>query len=199
MIAYLEGKIVEKQPARIVIDVGGVGYEVLIPLSSYDRLGAPGSACRVLTHHYVREDAEILYGFCTEAERRMFQLLLTISGIGPKIALSALSGLSVRELKAAVADQDVKRLHSISGIGRKTAERMIIELRDKISEGEALEALSGADDGHPADVRMRDSILALIQLGYKQIEAQKMIRQVFDAGVGDAQVEEIVRRALTGS
>lgn len=199
MITFLEGVLEDKQPTRIVLNVGGVGYEVFIPLSSYDRLGALKATCRVLTYHQVREDAQVLYGFVSAGERRMFELLLTISGIGPKIALSALSGMSVRELKAAVADNDVKRLNAISGIGRKTAERMVIELRDKLSEGDALEALSGSDTSGPQDLRMRDSVLALIQLGYKQADAQKMVRHVFAEDVGDAHVEEIVRRSLMGA
>lgn len=198
MITFLEGLLVEKQPARIVLNVGGVGYEVWIPLSSYDRLGAPNTVCRILTHHYVREDAQILYGFMTAGERRVFELLLTISGIGPRIALSALSGMSVRELKAAVAENDVKRLNTISGIGRKTAERIVIELRDKLTAGETLEAVSG-DDGDPGDVLLRDAVLALISLGYKQADAQKMVRQVAKQSDGETQVEAIVRRALTGT
>jgi holliday junction DNA helicase RuvA len=198
MITFLEGQLADKQPTRVVVSVGGVGYEVFIPLSSYDRLGAVNGACKLLTYHYVREDAQILYGFVTAGERRMFELLLSINGIGPKIALSALSGMSVRELKAAVAENDVKRLHSISGIGRKTAERMVIELRDKISEGEALEAMTAADEPGPGDLRLRDAVLALISLGYKQAEAQKMVRQVFTGDTAEASVEEIVRRALLG-
>lgn len=198
MITFLEGQLEDKQPTRIVINVGGVGYEVFIPLSSYDRLPALSKTCRVLTYHHVREDAQILYGFVTAGERRMFELLLSISGIGPKIALSALSGMSVRELKTAVAENDVKRLHSVSGIGRKTAERMVIELRDKISDGEALEAMTGADESGPNDLRMRDAVLALLSLGYKQADAQKMVRQVFAGDVGEAGVEEIVRKALMG-
>lgn len=198
MITFLEGRLVDKQPTRIVMDVGGVGYEVFIPLSSYDRLNAENGTCRVLTYHYVRDDAQILYGFITAGERRMFELLLSISGIGPRIALSALSGMSVRELKAAVVENDIKRLHSISGIGRKTAERMVIELRDKLSEGEALEAMTGAEDPGPDDLRMRDAILALISLGYKQVDAQKMVRHTLAADTESASVEAVVRRALTG-
>lgn len=198
MITFLEGVVEDKQPTRIVMNVGGVGYEVLIPLSTYDRVGKPKTTCRILTYHHIREDAHILYGFMTEGERRLFELLLTISGIGPKIALSALSGMTVREIKAAVVDNDVKRLSSISGIGRKTAERMIIELRDKLSDGEALEAVAGDGSG-PQDIRLRDSVLALIQLGYKQADARKMVQQVYDAQPESATVEEIVRRALTGA
>lgn len=195
MITFLEGTLEEKQPTRIVMNVGGVGYEVLIPLSSYDRLGLPQTKCRIRTYHMVREDNEVLYGFCTEAERNMFELLLTISGIGPRIALNALNGLTLRELKVAVKGNDIKRLSSISGIGKKTAERIIIELRDKISEGEALEAMSG-DDAAPEDLRGRDAVLALISLGYKQADAQKMVRQVRLRDPNLENLEEIVRKSL---
>ena len=136
MITFLEGKIDSKQPARLVMNVGGIGYEVLIPLSTYDKLAREGESMRILTHHYVREDTQTLFGFATEAERQMFLLLLGISKIGPKIALSVLSGLNARELKRAVVEGDKKRLSSISGIGPKMAERMILELKDKISAGE---------------------------------------------------------------
>ena len=135
MITFLEGTLVEKQPTRIVLAVHGVGYEVFIPLSSYDRLPEENAPCRILTHDHLREDAHLLYGFVTEAERGLFGMLLGISGIGPKTALSALSGLSVRDLKTAVVEGDVKRLSSISGIGKKTAERIVVELRHSLSAG----------------------------------------------------------------
>ena len=126
MITFLDGEIVEKRPTDVVMSVHGVGYEVFIPLSSYDRLPSRGDACRILTIDHVREDTHCLYGFMTEPERHMFKLLMGISGIGPKLALSALSGLTVRELKVAVVEGDVKRLSSISGVGRKMAERMVV-------------------------------------------------------------------------
>jgi holliday junction DNA helicase RuvA len=195
MITFLEGAIDDLQPTRLVMNVGGVGYEVAIPLSTYDRLSGRNPPGRVLTVHITREDGQALYGFVDAEERRLFQLLLTISGIGPKIALSALSGMTVREIKAAVAENDVKRLSSISGVGRKTAERMVIELRDKLSAGETMEAVSGGDEA--ADARLRDAVLALISLGYKQADAQKMIRQTMTAAP-EAGVEELVRRSLTG-
>lgn len=198
MITFLEGRLVDKQPTRVVLNVNGVGYEVSIPLSSFDRLGPLNEVCHLLTHHHVREDAELLYGFTTEEERHLFELLLGISGIGPKIALSALSGMSVREIKAAVAGNDVKRLSSISGIGRKTAERMVIELRDKLSDGDALDVAAGADDSSPDDVRARDAILALVSLGYKQVDAQRMVRSAVSGGLDGLEVEDIVRKALTG-
>ncbi|MDK2858205.1 MAG: holliday junction helicase RuvA [Verrucomicrobiota bacterium] len=195
MITFLDGILEEKQPARVVINVGGVGYEVLVPLSSFDRLPSEGRKARVLIYHHITEVSQVLFGFATDEERRMFTLLLGVSGIGPKIAVSALSGLSVRELKIALADGDVKRISSISGIGKKTAERIIVELRDKFSPGETLEALSGADHP-PGDTRLRDAALALISLGYKQDEARKMIKALTLSA--DTSVEEMIRMALTG-
>ena len=112
MIAFLDGEIDNKQPTRLLLNVGGVGYEVLIPLSSYDRLGKIGDRCRILIHDHIREDQHVLFGFMSESERKMFTLLLSISGIGPKLALSALSGMSVRELKIAIVDGDIKRISS---------------------------------------------------------------------------------------
>lgn len=198
MITFLEGLLVEKDPVRVVINIQGVGYEVFIPLSSYDRLPREDTPVKLLTWDYVREDAHLLYGFMSDAERQMFLKLMSVSGIGPKVALAALSGLSVRDLKVAVVQGDAKRLSSISGIGKKTAERMIMELRDKISDGEAVEAVSGVDDLSEGGVRIRDSILALISLGFKQGEAQKLVKDVAWALGPDASVEEIVRKVLAG-
>lgn len=195
MITFIEGLLVEKDPTRVVVNVQGVGYEVFIPLSSYDRLPAPGEAVRIQTYDHVREDTHALYGFMTVEERRLFLLLMGVSGIGPRLALTALSGLSVRDLKAAVAQGDVKRLSSVSGIGKKTAERMVVELRDKLTAGEALEAVAGAVAGEP-DARLRDAILALISLGYKQADAQKRVRDVLLHVNSKTTVEEIVRLAL---
>jgi holliday junction DNA helicase RuvA len=198
VITFLEGQLVEKDPTRVVVNVHGVGYEVFIPLSSYDRLPSPGQPCRILTHDHVREDIHALYGFLTEDERRMFLMLVGISGIGPKLAMTALSGLSVRDLKAAVVQADVKRLSSISGIGRKTAERIVVELKDKLGAGEALEAVAGALPDTPENARTRDAILALISLGYKQADAQKLVREAVGKLKPDATVEDVVRRALAG-
>jgi Holliday junction DNA helicase RuvA len=194
MIAFLEGILVEKDPTRVVLNVGGVGYEVFIPLSSFDKLPGEGASCRLLTHDHVREDIHALYGFTTPEERRLFLLLMDVSGIGPRLAITALSGLSVRDLKAAIGGGDVKRLSSISGIGRKTAERIVLELRDKLGAGEVMEAATAAESPEES-LRMRDSILALISLGYKQAEAQRLVRDVVAASPG-LNVEEIVRKAL---
>jgi Holliday junction DNA helicase RuvA len=195
VITFLEGALVTKQPGLAVLNVGGVGYEVLIPLSSYERLPPEGAACRVLTYHHVREDAQELYGFATEQERRLFQLLYSVSGVGPKTALGVLGGLSVREIKNAIAGGDVKRLSSVKGLGRKTAEKIIVELKDKLSESEVLEAAAG-EPATAEDLRLRDAMLALVSLGYKQMDAVKMIKDVASAETARLSVEDLVRRAL---
>lgn len=198
VIAFLDGIIVEKQPTRLLLNVGGVGYEVLIPLSSYDRLPRREESCRILTYDYVREDQHLLFGFMTEDERRMFCLLIGTTGVGPKLALSALSGLSVRQIKVAVVAGDIKRISSISGIGKKMAERILLELRDKIGEGEALEAVSGAGEEGAGGTKLHDAVLALIALGYKQEAARKMAAAVLHKpGGGDLDVEDIIRQALS--
>jgi len=198
MITFLEGVLVEKQPARAVLNVGGVGYEVFIPLTCYDRLPPVAAACRILVYDHLREDAHQLFGFVSEDERRMFTQLLGISGVGPKLAMSVLSGLSVREIRRAVLDNDVKRLSSISGIGRKTAERMVVELKDKIGVADALDAVAGADAGS-GDTRLRDAVLALVALGHTQDTARKMAMEAIKK-TGDKEwtVEAIVRKALAG-
>src|SRR5882762_9527150 len=133
MITFLEGKLVEALPTQVTVAVHGVGYELLIPLSSYDKLPPPGGAVKLLTHLAVREDAHVLYGFMTPAERDLFRLLVnSVSGIGPKLALAVLSGMSVNNFKAAVVNSDVAAISKISGLGKKTAERIILELKDKL-------------------------------------------------------------------
>lgn len=199
MITFLEGIIEEREPTHVVLNVGGVGYEVVISLNSYDRLPALGETVRLLTHDHIREDEHRLFGFVTAEERRVFSLLLGVSGIGPKIALSALSGMTVREIKVAIRDRDVKRLSSISGIGKKTAERMVLELRDKFSEGEVLAAtITGSPDSE-SNIKMRDAILALISLGYKRVDAQDLVLRVINLpNMANASVEDIVRKSLSG-
>ncbi|MDI6774100.1 MAG: Holliday junction branch migration protein RuvA [Verrucomicrobiota bacterium] len=199
MIAFLEGQLVEKQPTHVVMSVGGVGYEVIIPLSSFDRLPATGQSCRILTCEHLREDCHQLYGFMTEPERSMFVLLMTVSGIGPRLAVRALSGLSARELRAAIVGGDAKRLASISGIGKKIAERIVMELRDKIGPGEALEAVAGAREASAEDLKLRDAVMALIALGYKQAEARQMAAGAMKGGdSAGLSVEALVRRSLGG-
>ena len=178
MIVFLDGVLEEKEPTRVVVNVNGVGYEAAIPLSSYDRLPAIGQRLHLLTILVVREDAHLLFGFMTADERDAFLRLTSISGIGPKLGLAVLSGLSVRDLQAAVANGDVKRLSGISGIGKKTAERLVLELRDKFSKGELMAAAPGGNPASPANAKLRDVLLALLSLGYKQADAQRMVQAI---------------------
>src|SRR5512137_1186873 len=178
MITFLHGKLVETLPTQVTVDVHGVGYGVLIPLSSYDKLPPPGQEVKLLTHLAVREDAHVLYGFMTAAERDLFRLLInTVSGIGPKIALNVLSGMNVTALRGAVASGDVKALSQISGVGKKTAERIVVELKDKIGAAGAWEASSAQRALSPEDQRVNDAVLALLALGFKQNEAHDAVRQ----------------------
>lgn len=197
MISFLHGKLVEALPTLVIVEVHGVGYEVLIPLSSFDKLPASGSEVRLLTHLVVREDAHVLYGFMTVAERELFRMLInTVSGIGPKIALNVLSGMNPVAFRGAVATGDVKALSSISGVGRKTAERIVVELKDKVGAAGAWEASSAERALSAGDQRVNDAVLALMALGFKQPEAHETVRAA-QAMLGDkATVEELVRAAL---
>src|SRR5881392_2411357 len=178
MITFLEGKLVEALPTQVIVEVHGVGYEVLIPLSSYDKLPQPGQELTLLTHLVVREDAHTLYGFMSAAERELFRLLInTVSGIGPKIALNVLSGISVTAFRGAVANGDIKALSQVSGVGRKTAERIVVELKDKVGAAGAWEALSAQRALSPEDQKINDAVLALMALGFKQIEAHDSVRR----------------------
>ncbi len=197
MITFLEGKLVEALPTQIIVDVNGVGYEVLIPLSSYDKLPQPGHPVRVLTHLAVREDAHTLYGFMSAAERELFRLLVnTVSGIGPKIALNVLSGISVTSFRGAVANGDLKMLSQISGVGRKTAERIVVELKDKIGAAGAWEASSAQRALSPEDQKINDAVLALMALGFKQVEAHDSVRKAQGALGPQATIEDLVRACL---
>lgn len=192
MITFLEGTLIEKSPARLIINVAGVGYEVFIPLSSYDRLPATNQNCRILVYDYIREDQHSLFGFMTDVERRTFTLLMSVNGIGPKLAMSALSSLAVSELNTAIVSGDVARLTTIAGIGKKMAERMVVELRDKLASSEMP---AGIGFGKQS-IKTADAILALVSLGYKQNEAVKMVALASAGGGANMSVEEIVRRAL---
>jgi Holliday junction DNA helicase RuvA len=197
MITFLQGKLVEMLPTQVTVDVHGVGYEVLIPLSSFDKLPQPGQEIRLLTHLAVREDAHTLYGFMSAAEREMFRLLInTVSGIGPKIALNILSGINVAAFRGAVATGDVKALSQISGVGKKTAERIVVELKDKIGAAGAWEASSAQRVLSPEDQRVNDAVLALLALGFKQVEAHDTVRKVQASLGAQATVEDLVRACL---
>jgi holliday junction DNA helicase RuvA len=197
MITFLHGKLVEALPTQAIVDVNGIGYEVLIPLSSFNKLPPLGGEVKLLTQLIVREDAHILYGFMSLAERDLFRLLInTVSGIGPKIALNILSGISVTAFRGAVANGDVKSLSQISGVGKKTAERIVVELRDKVGAAGAWEAASAQRALSPDDQKINDAALALIALGFKQIEAHDAVRSA-QATLGvKATLEELVRACL---
>ena len=197
MITFLRGKLVEALPTQATVEVHGLGYDVLIPLSSYDKLPAPGAEVHLLTHLAIREDAHVLYGFMTAAERDLFRLLInTVSGIGPKIALNVLSGMNPVALRGAVAGGDVKALSQISGVGKKTAERIVVELRDKIGAAGAWEASSARRALSDADQKTNDAVLALMALGFKQPEAHDAIRATQAALGPQASVEDLVRASL---
>jgi holliday junction DNA helicase RuvA len=197
VITFLAGKLVEILPTQVVVEVHGVGYEVLIPLSSYDKLPQPGHEVRLLTHLAIREDAHVLYGFMTAQERELFRLLInTVSGIGPKIALNILSGMNVVAFRGAVANGDVKALSQISGVGKKTAERIVVELKDKVGAAGAWEASSAQRALTPADQKMNDAVLALIALGFKQIDAHNAVRAALDKLGPDVGPDELVRASL---
>jgi len=201
MITFLHGTLVEAQPGWATVEVHGVGYEVLIPHSSFDRLPAAGSEIRLLTHLAIREDAHQLYGFASPAERDLFRLLIhTVSGIGPKLALNVLSGMSVAGFAAAVATGDFKSLASISGVGRKTAERIVVELKDKLG-GLAGGAPAAGNAVPPAgtssgDRRLDDAVSALMALGYKGADATTAVRAALAMLGASASVEQLVRSAL---
>lgn len=197
MISFLHGKLVDALPTQVTVDVNGVGYDVLIPLSSFDKLPQPGGDLKLLTHLAVREDAHVLYGFMTAAERELFRMLInTVSGIGPKIALNVLSGMNPVAFRGAVANGDVKSLSQISGVGKKTAERIVVELRDKVGAAGAWEVSSAARVLSSSDQKVNDAVLALMALGFKQPDAHESVRAA-QAMLGEkASVEELVRAAL---
>lgn len=197
MITFLNGRLVEALPTQAVVDVQGVGYEVLIPLSSFDKLPQPGNDVKLLTQLVVREDAHTLYGFASSAERDLFRMLINnVSGIGPKTALNILSGMNPVAFRGAVANGDVKSLSQISGVGKKTAERIVVELRDKIGAAGAWEASSATRSLSAPDQKVNDAVLALMALGFKQVEAHDTVRGAQAVLGPEASVEELVRASL---
>ncbi len=196
MIAYLEGTLAEAAPTRLVVDCAGVGYAVFIPVSSYDRLPRVGERIKILTHHHVvaQEGTQQLYGFMTAAERSMFLMLIAISGIGPRAALNILSTTSLDALRTAIVSGDTKRLSSLRGIGKKTAERLVVELREKLGGPADLPPGIAAD---PATRQVvTDAAAALAALGYKQADADKAIARAITELGAECSVEELVRAAL---
>lgn len=188
MIGRLTGILLEKQPPQVVVDVAGVGYEVDVPMSSFYNLPACGERVSLVTHFVVREDAQQLFGFLTHKEREAFRSLIRISGVGPKLALSVLSGLTVDDLAQCVAMQDAGRLTRVPGIGKKTAERLLLELRGKLAD-----ALPSGPGGAPTAAGVAaDALNALLALGYSDKEAVPTIKQLPEG----LSLEESIRQAL---
>lgn len=197
MIAYLEGKLVEAHPTHIIMDVNGVGYHLQIPVSSYDRLPEPGKTFKILTHLAIREDAHILYGFMSQNERELFRLLVqTVSGIGPKIAMNVLSGMTPVMFRGAVANNDTKSLSRIPGLGKKTAERIIVELKDKVGKAGEWEAKSDERGASEGEEKIRDAVAALVSLGFKQPEALKRVKAAQAVLGEDVELDRLVRAGL---
>ncbi len=195
MISRLTGRIIQKNPTEIVIDVHGVGYEVNIPLSTFQKIENADGDVTIFTHLHVREDAMVLFGFATESEREVFRLLISISGIGPKIAQSILSGITSAELREAILRGNVDALTSIAGVGRKTAERIILELKSKIGKFELSEE-SGPPTSQQLKIRT-ETVIALMSLGFTRANAEASLRAVLSESAGkDIPLEEIIKKAL---
>ena len=198
MITFLDGTLAESLPGRLVIDVRGVGYEVLVPLSTSDGMPAAGEKVRILTHLHVREQEQTLYGFRTDDERDLFRLLIDrVSGIGPKLGLAVLSGMGVSDFKNAVVGGDIAALSKISGLGKKTAERIVLELRDKVGVASAWQAASEGGGATGPETVINDAVLALISLGYKQADAMKAVQKAA-TGQEDPEADDLIRIALRG-
>ena len=194
MIAFIRGILVEKEPTRVVIEAGGIGYEILVPLSTYEKLPRTGSEAKLLTYHCVREDDEILFGFWADDEKAMFAKLTSVSGVGPKIALAILSGSSIAELAMSIAGGDFKRISAIKGVGKKTAEKICVELKDKVSEL----AFSGSGDRNVAAPVAKDAVAALRALGFNEETSAKMVADVLAKNPDADSVESIIKLSLKG-
>jgi Holliday junction DNA helicase RuvA len=191
VIAQVRGRLLRKEPQEAIVDVAGVGYRLTIPLSTFYRLGEPGAEVTLLTHTHVREDALALFGFLTAAEQALFERLIAVSGVGPKLAVSILSGIEAPDLVAALQSSDVARLTRIPGVGKKTAERLILELRDKVRGLAAAQPSPEAPSGSAKD----DLVSALVHLGYSRPEAERGVERALKDG-GEGRFEELLRRTL---
>ncbi len=194
MYHHLKGILILAEPSRAVIECDGVGYVLRTPLSTYDKLPSPGEECRLLTHLHVREDAMELFGFVEEAERAMFRRLIAVSGVGPSVAVALMSGNTVADIVAAVKRGDAKLLMRAKGVGRKTAERIVLELKGAVDE---IEALVTATAGPiPAAAPEQTAVQALVTLGYSEAGADAAVREVLEELGPDAPLGEVIREAL---
>lgn len=199
MIGTIRGKLVQKHPPDILVDVGGVGYEIQVPMTTLFQLPELGAEVSLVTHFVVREDAQLLYGFIDERDRALFRQLIKVTGVGPKLALTILSGMDSASFARCVQRDDISSLVALPGVGKKTAERLLVEMRDKLQDWLGQMDASGGQAGvgvtlSPVTDRVADAESALIALGYKPAEASKAVAAVNDESVGDS--EELIRRAL---
>jgi len=198
VIGRIRGQLILKRAPEILVEVGGIGYELQVPMTTFFQLPETGAELSLVTHFVVREDAQILYGFIDEADRRLFRQLIRVSGVGPKLALAILSGMDAQAFARCVQRADVAPLVALPGVGKKTAERLLVEMRDKMQQwpvdgGRSVPGVPPATDVPAADV-VGDAESALVALGYKPQEASRLIARVHDDGVRDS--EELIRRAL---
>lgn len=202
MIGYLRGTLLEKQPPHVILDVNGVGYELEVPMTTLFQLPAAGEPLVLHTHLVVREDAQLLYGFFTKRDRTLFRELIRLNGVGPKLALALMSGMSVDELIQCVHAEDTSRLMKVPGVGKKTAERLLVELKDRFKNwdstplgGQAAMEPAGLSTVTQAHSAEKDAVGALIGLGFKPAEASRAVSAVFENGLSS---EDLIRRALKG-
>lgn len=196
MIAYLEGKLIEKNPTQIVLDVQGVGYCVNIPISTYERIGEPGSKVKIITYQHVREDCLQLYGFFTPEEKWLFETLISVNGVGPKTGLGILSFISVDDFHRAIMEEEVDFLSNIPGIGRKTAQRLVVELKEKLGKLDLKKEIKIKSKDQIETQIIHEAILALISLGYNRYQAKKIIEKGKEGIEDKLSVEELIKRAL---
>lgn len=202
MIGFLRGTLLEKQPPHVLLDVNGVGYELEVPMTTLYQLPVVGEHLQLHTHLVVREDAQLLYGFYAKRDRTMFRELIRLNGVGPKLALALMSGMSVDELIQCVQSEDTKRLMKVPGVGKKTADRLLVELKDRVKNWEG-SAAAGQTSMEPAGLSTvtdaqsseREAVEALIGLGFKPAEASRAVSAVQEEGLSS---EELIRRALKG-
>ena len=192
MISYLKGKLVNKLPTEIIIEVNNVGYKVGVSLATFERLSNVGKDIKIFTHTYVREDALKLYGFATKEERQIFLLLIDVKGIGPKLALTILSGVSPNRLKAAIVNEDIGLLTTIAGVGKKTAQRLIVEIKEPLSAILPEEGILGKEDY----VLRNEAVNALVTLGYKRNQSMKAVDSVLPGLAKDITLEELIKKSL---
>ncbi|NND81187.1 MAG: Holliday junction branch migration protein RuvA [Gammaproteobacteria bacterium] len=192
MIAWLQGIVLHKQPPTIVLNIGGVGYELEAPLNTFYQLPAVGEKATLFTHLVVREDAQLLFGFDSQQQRELFRSLIRVNGVGPKVALAVLSTLSAEELMQAMAHEDISQLTKVPGIGKKTAQRLLVEMKDRLQKEFADVALEAANTPGAAASDRQDAIAALTGLGYKLADAGRVVRDL----PSDLSSEELIRQAL---